>query len=180
VPPNLALLLHRSYYEREIPQAWAGNDLTDKKLASWLSKSYPNRVIGRLVEGSAWNEAENSSSPRIESKDNDEQRTPVDQPDPVLVESIPEDISKWIADTGPSPKQIEKKLLDGIAAGTVKRLTPVEAPSSVLEGTGSLKGYKRKNQPDKTHHIPTDEKQVKKARISTAPAKRMLRSEKRW
>ena len=43
-----------SLYERQIPERWAGKTLKDASLEEWLTDNFEARVIGRLVQGPAW------------------------------------------------------------------------------------------------------------------------------
>ncbi|KAI5917672.1 hypothetical protein F4810DRAFT_716208 [Camillea tinctor] len=48
------LMLFPAYYERHIPEIYAGAELDDPSLAKWLVEKYAARCIGRLKVGAGW------------------------------------------------------------------------------------------------------------------------------
>lgn len=141
--------------------------LDDKELATWLSQNYPDRVIGKLVQGPAWEQPAKKTSlgnPNFPDlrESRAQPRRPPKKRDPVVVESIPEDILRWIGETQPSGQEVEDKLLEGIAAGTVKPLSRAKKAAAGLGGTEDLPASRRRGQSDE---VPAEERQAKKARV---------------
>ncbi|CAJ2511737.1 Uu.00g073620.m01.CDS01 [Anthostomella pinea] len=56
------IMEHPQYYRKEIPQVWAGKNLTRPDLLIWLTTTHAERRIGRLVTGPAANPKERVQS----------------------------------------------------------------------------------------------------------------------
>ncbi|KAK9771750.1 hypothetical protein SCAR479_11538 [Seiridium cardinale] len=107
------IMIHgRSFYTHEIPRIWAGGPLNDQDLAEWLVQDYSHLVVGPLVKGPAWPAPPMPDKKELERKRRENELAAFKCDDRLPTNLVPEDISRWVRLTNPTPAQFHQRMAE--------------------------------------------------------------------